>query len=194
MPGSLLQRIYWRILRAFGFEQLAWDKQFEAGVWCRGPRSAYTISRVAELCGGGRLVEFGCGEGSLPHLLPGGCFTEYFGYDISEVAIARARQRASAANLTNCRFARLDMAQWAGVPLVTLVVAEECLYYLTRVEIEVFLRRCCDYLVPDGSILIVVHSATKHASTLEVCRRVCRVIDETIVGSRTYLRLAASKE
>jgi len=31
----MLQRIYWRALRAIGFGQMAWDQQFDTGMWDR---------------------------------------------------------------------------------------------------------------------------------------------------------------
>jgi len=87
-------RMYWRTLRVFGFTKFSWDKQFELGVWDRGPRSPNTIKRVSELCAGSKLIEFGFGGGSLPFLIPRNCYSEYIGYDISEVAIEVARRRA----------------------------------------------------------------------------------------------------
>lgn len=84
------------------------------------------------------------------------------------------------------------MAQWEGTSGVSLVVAEECLYYLRRSDAEMFLRRCCDSLVPGGSVLVIVHSMHKHASTLDSCRRMCKVKNEFIAGSRVYLVLGAN--
>ena len=189
MSNGLPKRIYWRLLRALGCSQSSWDKQFEAGVWDRGPRSPHTVERVVKLCHGGRLVEFGCGEGTLAPLLPPSCYSEYFGFDISKVAVDRAAEKALAAGMTNCHYEQGDMAKWTGIPGTALILAEECLYYLSPVEVEKFLRRCCECLVPDGHILVIVHSATKHKRTLDVCREVCRVVEEAQVETRAYLTL-----
>jgi cyclopropane fatty-acyl-phospholipid synthase-like methyltransferase len=192
MNRSILKRLYWRLLRAFGFKQLSWDKQFEAGVWCNGQRSLHTIRKVKELCNGGYLVEFGAGEGTLPLALPEYSFSHYIGYDISSVAVRRARDRASEGGLIHCQFEQCDMAQWTGTSGVSLVVIEECLYYLTPREAEAFLRRCCQALLPGGSILVIVHSAAKHFRILQTCRSVCRVKDESVIGGRTFITLASN--
>jgi cyclopropane fatty-acyl-phospholipid synthase-like methyltransferase len=186
---ELPKRAYWRVLRLFGHERNSWNKQYESGVWSSGQRSPQTVSLMAELCRGGKLIEFGCGEGELPHLLPAGSFSDYLGMDISDVAVGRAQARAAQAGLRNARFQQADMAKWEGASAVTAILAEECLYYLTPEQIEVFLSRACASLVPDGRIVIVVHSAVKHARTLNVCRQVCRVLEDKLHGGRAYLVL-----
>ena len=186
--GRMVRRAYWRTLRFLGFGKLAWDKQFEAGLWS-GARSPNTVRRVTELCAGGKLVEFGCGAGDLPFLLPQGCFSAYVGYDISEVAVQRANQRAAASARSDLRFEQCDMAKWPGSDGASLILAEECLYYLPPAEIESFLLRCARSLAAGGSILVIVHSASKHARTLDICRRMCAVADEATIGSRAFLTL-----
>jgi len=184
-----IRRAWWRLLRLIGMNKLSWDKQFKAGVWWHLPRSADMLSLVAGLCRGGRIIEFGCGEGSLPFLLPSGSYASYLGYDISGLAIRRAQRHASAAGAANVRFAQCDMAQWDGNQSAFLVVLEECLYYLSPDDCAAFLARCSRCLEADGSMLVIVHSATKHQKTLSVCRRVCQVRDEIQLGGRTYLTL-----
>lgn len=190
MPTEdLTKRIYWRLLRVFGFNRLSWNGQFARGLWGQGTRSPHTITRVAQLCAGGKLVELGCGEGDLPHLLPRRCFTEYLGVDISDVAIIRAKQRMIASGLDRCDFEQGDMGNWRGTEDVSLILSEECLYYLTPRKAETFLRLCCASLAQSGRILVIMHSPRKHAATLDVCRHSCAVVDEVVIGSRVYLTL-----
>ena len=189
MQRSLIQRLWLRTLRLLGLKRLSWNAHFAAGVSCYGERSPNTVRLVHALCGGGRLLEFGCGEGELPFVLPPGTFSSYMGYDISTVAIERARQRAAAAALGNVSFASCDIARWDGADSASLIVAEECLNYLSPAVLEQFLLRCGRCLTSGGAILAIVHSATKHARTLAVCRRVCLVRDEETVGERVYLTL-----
>ena len=191
--NTLFQRAYWRLLRLLGFQRLSWDKQFQAGIWSRGPCNQATIERVAELCKGGRFVEFGCGEGPLLLALPANAFSDYIGYDISQVAVDKGAERAREAGLKNFRFQQCDMAKWNGDSSISLVLAEECLYYLSKIDVERFLRICCESLVPGGSILIIVHDANKHSQTLSICRQNCKVVDESLVKGRTYLTLTANK-
>src|SRR2546430_3291140 len=193
MVASIIQRFCWRGLGVVVFYRYSWNKQFDAGLWCRGQRNPHTLSRVADLCSGGKLIEFGCGEGTLPHQLPPGTFSDYCGFDISDVAIRAAREKARNAGLQRCKFERCDMATWEGSDSASLILAEECIYYLTPARIQHFCRVCSASLLPRGAILIIVHSGTKHARSLEACRSVCTVMDENIIDGRVFLTLAAKE-
>jgi O-methyltransferase involved in polyketide biosynthesis len=82
------------------------------------------------------------------------------------------------------------MATWQGdCHDAALIVLEECLYYLRPAEARRFLVRCFRNLAPDGRILVILHDARKHAAPATLCRRVCRIHDETLIGSRLYLTL-----
>jgi cyclopropane fatty-acyl-phospholipid synthase-like methyltransferase len=189
MAPSLLQRVYWRSLRLMGLKALSWNEQFRTASVYSGPRSPNTIEYVEKLCHGGVLLEFGCGEGSLPFVLRPACYSSYIGYDISAVAVAEANRKAADQGAKNVHFEQADMARWEGNEKASLIVAEESLYYLSSADTERFLRACVRSLTSDGSILIIVHSGSKHAATLDVCRRVCRVIEESTIGSRVFLTL-----
>lgn len=178
-----------RLLRAVGLNRAAWDLEFRAGVWDRGPRSSELVRLACELCNGGRLVEFGCGEGTLPIALPAHAFSDYLGYDVSAVAIRRARDRIAAAGVARVRFEQEDMARWNGDSGVSLIVAEEVLYYLDPRQRAAFLARCRVSLTSDGSLLVVVHDASKHAATIDSCRSTCDVKRRLEVDHRTYLVL-----
>ncbi len=172
------RRIVWRVMRLVGLGRYSWNLQYKAGKWCDRKRSPHTVALIQEFCKGGRLVEFGCGDGMLPHLLQPGTFSDYLGLDISDKAVEIARNWAREARLCHCTFEQANMASWPGSEGIALIVAEECLNYLQSEDLERFLRRCCASLAENGKILVIVHSADKHAATLAVCRRVCRLVDE----------------
>jgi trans-aconitate methyltransferase len=100
-------------------------------------------------------------------------------------------QRAKERGIPNTAFRPGNMAAWEGDTGVSLIVAEECLYYLGRADAEAFLRRCCASLAVGGSILVIVHDAQKHAATLDVCRSTCTVAGDVQIGERVYLTLHA---
>jgi len=194
MLAVCFRKLWWRALRGLGFGRVSWNRQYSAGAWKCSSRSAHTLALVAKFCKGGKLIEFGCGEGELPHLLPAASYSEYLGIDISDKAIERAKIRTEQAGILRTTFQQANMAEWTGTSGASLVLAEECLYYLTPHEIEAFLMRCSRSLRAEGHILVIVHSAAKHAKTLEVCRRVCPVVGETLKGSRLYMILAPKRE
>lgn len=108
---------------------------------------------------------------------------------MSHVAIEAARRAASIAGLTGCDSRTGDIALWPGDSGVDAILADECLYYLSRPKLLILLRNCAASLKPDGQMIVVVHSATKHAETLDACRRAMRVIDEFNLNGRQYLVL-----
>jgi trans-aconitate methyltransferase len=110
------------------------------------------------------------------------------GYDISDAAceIANARQ------LDSCRFEAVDMAQWPGAKDLSMIIAEECLYYLAAPDLRNFMRRCMDSLTADGTMLVVVHDRLKHAQTLNICRQSAHAT-EWAVGERGYILLAKNQ-
>lgn len=187
--AGIISRVYWRLLRLFGFGKSAWDEQFKRGLWTRGRHSDVFIEKVVALNRGGFVVEFGCAEGALIEGLPKGSYSKYQGYDISEVAIGAAIARANKNGLTNCEFQQCDMSRWSGCSDASLILLEECLYYLSVPQIKVFLEICKSSLLPGGVILVVVHSTEKHAKTLEACRASCRVIEEALINGRMFMTL-----
>jgi hypothetical protein len=190
MLAPLVRRLYCRALGTFGLQQLSWNLKYETGLWDSPERSPETIRRVTDLCGGGKLVEFGCGKGELPRRLPSGTFSTYVGFDISDLAIAEAQAAATSSGLRNASFHQADMAKWTGNSGIQLILAEECLYYLNPCEQQAFLRKCCQSLSPTGKILVIVHDAIKHARTVITCRTLCHVLEDESIKTRTYLILA----
>jgi cyclopropane fatty-acyl-phospholipid synthase-like methyltransferase len=187
--AGLVNRMYWRTLRLLGFGKKAWDDQFKKGLWSRGRHSDYFLEKVISLSRGGVVIEFGCAEGTLIDELPVEAYSRYQGYDISGVAIELANKKAKENGLSSCTFQQCDMSQWSGYAGVSLILLEECLYYLNVAQIKVFLDKCRRSLLPEGAILVVVHSADKHASTLKECRLVGNVIEEVLVNDRVFMTL-----
>ncbi len=173
-----LKRLYWKLLHVTGFKRRVWDSQYNTGLWRADNRSPITIRKVFELCDGGHLLEFGCGEGDLLGQLPPNTYSEYSGLDISRAAIDKARA-FSALNHATQSFQVCSMEEWEGVPQkYSLILLEECLYYLSVPAAVKFLRRCRASLTQDGKILVIMHDARKHEKMLDVCRYHCEVVSE----------------
>jgi len=133
-----LKRLYWKLLHVTGFKRRVWDSQYNTGLWRADNRSPITIRKVFELCDGGHLLEFGCGEGDLLGQLPPNTYSEYSGLDISRAAIDKARA-FSALNHATQSFQVCSMEEWEGVPQkYSLILLEECLYYLSQPAAQIF--------------------------------------------------------
>jgi len=174
-------------LRRIGADKAVWDKQYGCRKWLNGQRSPVVLGLVSQFCQGGTLVEFGCGDGLLPRLLPHGSFSSYIGIDISDVAIRHAKERHPAR--IDCHFIQGRMENWEGDQNVSLILMEECLYYLSRPEQDRLLQKCLSSLGSRGRILVVVHERQKHLSTLQACQETRSLLSEENHGERVYLIL-----
>jgi hypothetical protein len=82
------------------------------------------------------------------------------------------------------------MEEWEGVPQkYSLILLEECLYYLSRPAAQKFLRRCRASLTQDGRILVIMDDARKHQKMLDVCRHHCEMVSEEYQSPRVFLTL-----
>lgn len=182
----------WKIANRFGTRRLAaWSQndQYRRGRWAhlaegRRPKVTELVEKLAD---GGRIVEHACGEGHLIRTVDPSAYSSYVGYDISEVAVASARSRATD---MMCRFEVQDITTWPGDTGIRLIVAEECLNYLRPGQLATFLERCRASLTPDGAILATFHDIHRYPDTVETC--LSRFPDHEVIddaGGACYLVL-----
>lgn len=175
-----IRRALWSAANRWGGRRLrAWSQndQYRRGRWTRlaESRRPAVAELVTTLADGGAVVEFGCGEGHLARRVDPASYRSYVGYDIAEVAVARARELAGT---DRCRFEVLDCTAWDGAHGLTLIVAEECLYYLRGGDLHRFLERCRDSLASDGAMLATFHRGGRYPETEAECRRVFARVEE----------------
>ena len=181
-------------LKLIGLEKAAWDIEHKTLFWQTDKKSRIMIEKISGLLGGGLVVEFGCGDGTLTSYLLKDSFSQYIGYDISSVAIKMC-ERAN--NDPRISFQTQDMMSWRGLEDIKvkadLIVCEECLNYLDKESLIRFLNNCCKSMNADGSIFASFHSQTKHAETIDTIRQNIDVVDEQVEGERIYMTMKCNK-
>ena len=191
------RRLLWRVARALGDAgaRWSWNDQFRSGYWdTLRNRRGTVASLVEQLAGGGDIVELGCGEGVLIESVDPDAYRTYVGVDLSRVAIDAATRRARQAGLEKCRFEVGRFEQCPHLADASLVIMEESLYYLKPRRQRRLLRRCLGRLNAGGRIVVAVHCATRHRSTLASCRRAAVVEREIRESDRVILTLRARDE
>jgi cyclopropane fatty-acyl-phospholipid synthase-like methyltransferase len=173
-----------RRLGPFG-RKLAWNREFRLGPSFSGSRSPNSIALVERYGGGKRIVELGCGDGSLARTLGNVGFASYIGYDISDEAV----RQASDAALPNQLFAVESMEDWNPTGPLDLLVLEETINYLSPAEQRRLMARTFAAMPDDGRIIVITHSETKHAATLQNVRATGTIVEEFKEGDRVYLVL-----
>lgn len=186
-----IMRAMWKGLRLMGLGRLSWNSQYAANFWTTDHtgRSPHIIRIVKQYGVSNRIVEFGCGEGSLPRAIQDIEYLDYVGYDISDVAIDRAKAGIHEHGLKSCEFLQGDMAAWKGAEGVGLIVAEECINYLSMGALATFLRACNKSLTRDGRMIVVTHSVRKHAMHAIGCCELLELVNWITIEGRTYLVL-----
>jgi 2-polyprenyl-3-methyl-5-hydroxy-6-metoxy-1,4-benzoquinol methylase len=178
-------RAFFKALHAIGLNRLSWELQHRARIWettDRIPRRTM-IDHVAKLARGGVVIEHGCGDGFLASTMPPGSFSYWAGYDVSAAAVRHAKARGT----PHTFFAACAMQDWsAAASSADLIIAEECVYYLSATEIPQFIGRCMAALKPAGVLLITVHDKRKHAATIRACSQHATLVDIRDLGERGH--------
>jgi trans-aconitate methyltransferase len=179
-----------RVLNFLGLARLSWNSEYSSGRWSHiVSKSPTTIELVQRYARGGRIVEIGCGEGTLAACIDANSYSGYLGVDISDVAISRA----AAKNMPKCEFAVADIRDWSP-PAADVVVMEEVLYYLEPSQQERLLSRSLGAVAPSGAVVIVVFDFEEHAATLDRARSAGRLLEERRMQRREYLVIGPSAD
>ncbi len=174
---SLLSWFKRRILRD---QNERWNYQYARGKWeqLKNPVEHARLTACAGLLRlhtpGGHVLEIGCGEAILLRHLDPGDYASWLGVDISDVAIARARQFAS----ERARFAPGDMRTFALTDSYDAIVFTESIYYVP--ERAPLLRRYAKHLKAGGVFIISTFEAKDSAAVWQEIHSVAETIDSAV--------------
>lgn len=171
-------------------DRAGWDREYAEGHWDRfeAPRESARYRVIAGFSAHlhpRRVLEVGCGSGTLLRLLKAEGYETYVGLDLSEVAIARARPLADdRTHLIAC-----DADAFESDDRFDLVIFNEVLYYFDDVA-----RTLDKYLglLDEGGHLIVslyyehVRDEIDRRRALAQIGTRCRVVEEVEVRFRHY--------
>jgi SAM-dependent methyltransferase len=135
-----------------------WNHQYRRGQW-DGLAAPDELPRFSIVAGyvtffkpdRPAILEIGCGTGLLCRRLPPGSYATYLGLDISDAAVAEARQLAP----STARFRVADMDRHTPAEPADLLILSEVLYY-SRHPVQT-LRQLVRCLNPGGLIIVTMN-------------------------------------
>lgn len=163
-----------------------WDWEFKAGRWDflqhteEDPFYALLIGKLD----GGRLLDLGCGSGTVRCELPPDSMSRYVGVDISAEAIRQAEQRTS--SFAGLPEGQLFVAGSIADPVVLsgvgddfdVILMRESLYFVEVDTVPRFLAGLGELLSPRGVVLIRIHDRERYSTHVEATRRALHVLEE----------------
>lgn len=188
---SLLIRAVEKALKTVGLKQMAWNISHARGVWEIQEKSPILLDLIRQNSNGGRIIEFGCGDGSLVRHLDNQDYSFYLGTDISTTAIERCLAKYKT---EKSDFYVSSIEGWAGNEKdINILLCEECINYVSIDGIAEFFDLATRSLVPEGVIVIVMHSATKHKKIVDFITENYVVKDRIQDKDRIYLTVQPQK-
>ena len=141
-----------------------WNKQFLAGSWSHldsapieKTRHALIALYASHYFPEGKMLDVGCGLGTLRDFLGGPQQSSYVGLDVSDVAIATARAKAG-------NFICGDASAFTTTENFQVIVFNEVLYY---VDFEAIIGRFLGFLAEDGLLIVSMCKSEKSTPGLQ---------------------------
>ncbi len=159
-----------------------WERDYSRGGWdfLRGlgelGHVAIVAAYAARLKPGGSVLDVGCGEGALFHLLRPHGPSRYLGIDLSQAALSRLQALPGGA----IAFEQADAELFESAERFDVICFVESLYYL-RDPLAAFGRYAC-LLAPGGILILSTYQGAPRASAvLRLLKRHHPPMDETRV-------------
>jgi SAM-dependent methyltransferase len=174
---SIRAILYYLCIR-FGSQSLrswAYNRQTGKEGWnfLDKTHSSEVVRTVEKYANKGRILDMGCGPGTLVSLLNPSSFEYYQGVDVSSEAIALARKRAS----EKIHFERGSIQSYECKDSFDLIVFEESLYYVPFFRYRL-LKRYATRLRPGGVFIVAIADPRRFARMIGMIRRKFRVIED----------------
>lgn len=134
---------------------------FEQMVCRSGVNSYEACVQSMDLCGNENVLDFGCGDGILSRYLLDSQIQSYFGIDISDASVSRAKRRFSRHKNT---FVAYDGSQ---MPVASEIFDVACAHMVLALISDPVhsLREVCRTLKPDGKLVVFTPAYWRKGAT-----------------------------
>ena len=184
-----------KLMRAVGkrigprsVKQAIWDREHAQGQWdwdrdsTRFQRQRDIAYEVLDQYGAdAEILDLGCGDGYTGRMIASH-FREYFGVDISEVAVNAARRDLAedSERGPKSHFETGDILTFVPPKKFSIILFSDCLPYFTLPQVKRALGRYSDFLATDGIFVVRLFDRDKYRDIVEHIEGVYRVVERVI--------------
>ncbi len=138
--------------------KIRWNKQYKKGRWdnLKNDTEAIRYNAIIKQFSfldpsiKPAILDLGAGEGILNERIEANFYSFFKGVDFSSVSIKKAKQK----KLVNSEYVVADLHTFTPKKMYDIIVFNEAFYYLHQSEKANTLDRICNYLNPDGILIV----------------------------------------
>jgi SAM-dependent methyltransferase len=189
---NLFKRLRNRIralLQAYGnrrIKRYLWNTEFSKGQWncLDGTTGDCLYPYLEKYANQGSILDLGCGSGNTGNELPEGCYGEYIGVDISDVAIGKSQQRSEEnGRAAKNRYFQSDIFSYVPAQQFDVILFRDSIYYVPQTKIKVMLERYASFLKPGGAFVVRMWSGSgKYKPIVDGIEANFSVVDKSSSG------------
>jgi 2-polyprenyl-3-methyl-5-hydroxy-6-metoxy-1,4-benzoquinol methylase len=141
-----------------------WNKEYAENKWHFADNTIgdCVYSHLEEYAAAGSILDLGCGSGNTATELDASVYQSYFGVDISEKALDKARLRTKESGREGKnRFACADFLAFIPTQQFDVILFRESMYHVPMGKIKVILDRYSKYLKEDGVFIVRMFVANR---------------------------------
>lgn len=169
-------------------KQAIWDREHAQGQW-DWSRDTTRQSRPRDIAyevldrhsAGANILDLGCGDGYSARMIAPH-FREYFGVDISAVAVEAARRSLDGdpERALKTRFEDGDILTYVPSAKFSIILFSDCLPYFALPQVRRILRSYSAFLAPDGIFVVRLYDREKYRFIAEHIESAYRVIERVV--------------
>jgi SAM-dependent methyltransferase len=169
-------------------KQAIWDREHAQGQW-DWSRDTARQSRARDIAyevldrhsADADILDLGCGDGYSAGMIASH-FREYFGVDISEVAVAAARRSLAEdpKRGLRSRFEAGDILTYVPPKQFSIILFSDCLPYFALPQVRRILRRYSAFLAAGGIFVVRLYDREKYRFIAEHIEDAYRVTERVV--------------
>jgi SAM-dependent methyltransferase len=187
-----------RLIKRFGSlaaKKRLWDEEFAGGQWAYLERTQEDpiYSYLEKHLRAGSILDLGCGSGNTGSELDYSKYKKYTGVDVSEVAVEKARARATSdQRQAKNQYVCSDIENYVPGSAYDLILFRESIFYIALHRIKRTLDHYGKYLKPGGLILVRMHDREKYSGIVKLIVKNYSIADHYEVAGTKGIIIAFS--